>query len=272
MSNSDPVAIFYKKKNKYDKKIKNAKDRIKDSDLPHSEKKRQIKLLKLQCINCKRKVGTRFLIGNKQLSIRCGDEKNPCPLEYIVKLGESNYIPNLLDYYNNHIEEVKKKIIEMKLSLLFGLNTEEQIDDVFETQKKEYQTTLNILENLETFQHKDNLIEIEIMGKPEKKIRKEALQYYNKNLANKINEYKSLIRETFNSEGMEKEKFFEEAIDKYKNEIIPLLEKLKYEFFDHMLVEADNIEKEKMRLYKIPYDLQKLEVSYSNDEVLSDKK
>ena len=40
MSNSDPVAIFYKKKNKYDKKLKNAKDKIKDSDLPHSEKKK----------------------------------------------------------------------------------------------------------------------------------------------------------------------------------------------------------------------------------------
>ena len=160
----------------------------------------------------------------------------------------------------------------MKLSLLFGLNTEEQIDDVFETQKKEYQTTLNILENLETFHHKDNLIEIEIMGKPEKKLRKEALQYYNNNLANKINEYKSLIRETFNTEGMEKEKFFEEAIDKYKNEILPLLEKLKHEFYDHIIVEGDSDEKDKMRLYKIAYDLQKLEVSYSNDEVLSDKK
>ena len=95
----------------------------------------------------------------------------------------------------------------MKLSLLFGLNSEEQIDDVFETQKKEYQSTLNILENLETFHHKDNLIEFEIMGKTEKKLRKEALQYYNNNLANKINEYKSLIRETFNNEGVEKENF-----------------------------------------------------------------
>ena len=148
-----------------------------------------------------------------------------------------------MDYYNKHIEDVKKKIIEMKLSLLFGLNTEEQIDDVFETQK-EYQTTLNILENLETFHHKDNLIEIEIMGKPEKKLRKEALQYYNNNLANKINEYKSLIRETFNTEGMEKEKFFEEAIDKYKNEILPLLEKLKHEFYDHIIVEGDSDEKD----------------------------
>ena len=161
---SDPIEKYYKLKKKYDDKYSSYKNTVMKSDLTKIKKKARISSYKRECINCKKKVGTFFSNKNKQLVIRCGDARNPCNLEYIVKLGLTGYIPDLIEYHYYEQEQIKKKIIQIKLSLLFGLESEENIAETFTTLKEQYKQIIKILDNLEHYIFEDEKVSYQVMG------------------------------------------------------------------------------------------------------------
>ena len=64
----------------------------------------------------------------------CGCE-DKCDLNIEIYMGESNYIPDEIEYYKNRVEELKKDINEYKFDLLFDLRDEELVLTEFRTIK-----------------------------------------------------------------------------------------------------------------------------------------
>ena len=269
---TDPVERFYKIKNQYDSKYISYKKTIMKSDLTKMQKKARITSYKQECINCKRKVGTFFSNKNRQLSIRCGDAKSPCGLEYIVSLGSSGYIPDLIEYFYKQLENVKKNIIQIKLSLLFGLDNEESITETFTKLKEEYKSGNKILDNLEHYIFEDEKVEYQEMGEDKKNHRNIAVSYYKAKLGNLVNSYKNIMKTFTEDDSQDADYILEDAIDKYKTEIIPLTREMQSKLFDIMAVINDDVEEGKKRLVKEVLSLDKYEVDYSKSEILSDKK
>ncbi len=269
---SDPVEKYYKIKKKYDDKYSSYKNTVMKTDLTKIQKKAKIANYKRDCINCKRKVGTFFSNKNKQLSIRCGDARNPCNLEYIVKLGSTGYIPDLIEFYYKAQEQIKKNIIQIKLSLLFGLESEENITETFTTLKDQYKQIIKVLDNLEHYIFEDEKVTYQHMGEKQSKHRSEAILHFKKNLGNMIGDYNNIIKTYENSDDDFRDNILEDAIDKYKTEIIPLVKEIQSKFFDVIEIVKDNEEEDKKRLIKLVLHDEKYEVDYSKPEVLSDKK
>ena len=269
---SDPIEKYFKLKKKYDDKYSSYKNTVMKSDLTKIKKKARISSYKRECINCKKKVGTFFSNKNKQLVIRCGDARNPCNLEYIVKLGLTGYIPDLIEYHYYEQEQIKKKIIQIKLSLLFGLESEENIAETFTTLKEQYKQIIKILDNLEHYIFEDEKVSYQVMGENQIKHRSEAILHFKKNLGNIINEYNNIIKMYQYTDNDLKDKLLDDAIDKYKTEIMPLTKEIQSKFFDIIAVVKDDDEEEKTRLIKLVLDHDKYEVDFSKPEILSDKK
>jgi len=260
---TDPVDKYYKMKKNYEKKYINYKNTIIKSDLAKNQKKAKIKRYKQQCINCKKKDGTIFSNKNKQLSVRCGDIINPCGLEYIVMQGSSGYIPDLIISFYEKLEIIKTDIIKIKLSLLFSLETEENIAEEFKKLKEQYKQSLNILDNLEHYIFEDEKVSYKYMGEDKKTHRSDAIKHYNKVLGNLINDYKIIMT------SLDSEDVLNDAIDKYKTEIIPLKREIQNKLFDIVSVIDDG---DKKRLVKLVLNHDKYDVDYSKSTILSDKK
>jgi len=261
----DPVERYYKMKYEYERKYINYKDSVIKSDLGKIKKKEKLKKYKQECINCKKKVGTIFSNKNKQLSVRCGDIIKPCELEYIVDKGASGYIPDLIVSFYGKLEIIKTDIIKIKLSLLFSLETEENITEEFTKLKEEYKQSLNILDNLEHYIFEDEKVSYQYMGKDIKTHRSEAIKHYKKELGNIINDYKIILKDFDGEDNY----LLNDAIDKYKTEIIPLKKEIQNKLFDIVSVIDDD---DKKRLVKLVLSHDKYDVDYSKPKILSDKK
>jgi hypothetical protein len=268
----DPVEKYYKLKKKYDGKYSSYKNTVMKKELTKIQKKIKISNYKRECINCKRNVGTFFSNKNKQLSIRCGDARKPCNLEYIVKVGSTGYIPDLIEYYYKVQEQIKKNIIQIKLSLLFGLESEENITETFTTLKEQYKQILKVLDNLEHYIFEDEKVTYQYMGEEHKKHRSQAILHFKKNLGNLIGDYNNIINSYEYDVNDTRDNILEDAIDKYKTEIIPLVKEMQSKFFDVIEIVKDTDEEEKKRLIKLVLYDEKYEVDYSKPEILSDKK
>ena len=267
----DPVEKYYKIKGKYDKKYKDYKKEIMGkTNLSKIQKKARISNYKRRCINCDRKVGTVFTNKNKQLSIRCGDTLKPCNLEYIVSLGSTDYIPDLIVYYYKVNEEIKKNIIKIKLSILFGIETEENIAEKFETLKEQYKQMIQILDNLERYIFDDEKVKYQEMGEEHDKHRDQAIKFFKKKITNYISEYNSIINSF--KEDLDDKFILNDALDKYRTEIIPIVKEMQSKFFDVMTIIDDDKEEGKKRLVKLVLSEDKYEVDYSKSEVVIDKK
>ena len=260
---ADPVNRYYEMKKNYEIKYINYKNTIMKSDLAKNKKKTKIKRYKQQCINCKRKVGTIFSNKNKQFSIRCGDIVKPCELEYVVEKGSSGYIPDLIISFYDKLEILKTDIIKIKLSLLFSLETEENITEEFTKLREEYKQSLNILDNLEHYIFEDENVSYQYMGKDIKTHRSEAIKHYKKVLGNMINDYKIMLNSG------DDDYVLNDAIDKYKTEIMPLKREIQNKLFDIVSVIDDG---DKKRLVKLVLSHDKYDVDYSKPTILSDKK
>ena len=213
----DPVEKFYKMKHDYEQKRVNYKKEVMSkTDLSKIQKKARISSYKNKCINCPRRVGTVFTNKNKQLSARCGDTLKPCNLEYIVSLGSTDYIPDLIVYYYNVNEEIKKNIIKIKLSILFGIETEENIAEKFETLKEQYKQMIQILDNLERYIFDDEKVKYQEMGEEHDKHRDEAIKFFKKKIANYLSEYNTIINSF--KEDLDDKFILNDALDKYRTE------------------------------------------------------
>ena len=144
---------YYNLKEQYDQKLRDAHTEWNNARPPMSlEKKKenyQNFMMNRKCINCEKGPGGTIFsqvgIGrSRKITAICGCE-DKCDLNIEIYMGESNYIPDEIEYYKNRVEELKKDINEYKFDLLFDLRDEELVLTEFRTIKDQLTENLDQL-------------------------------------------------------------------------------------------------------------------------------
>ena len=276
MSTKEEEAInnFYTLKSKYEKKYNNHLKKIRESDLSMGKKKKKMKNLKIKCVGkkCKSTHGTRFEIKKTKLIAYCGDTENPCGLKIDIFRGTYLYLPKILLDIESNLEDVKVEIIQLKLELLFGLSTEEQISENFTTLKEKYLELGAIVSNLNSMIINNNMIVTQpsISEENKKTARDELIRLDNIKLLNLINVFRSIIKEAQQETAISSRQYFSDAIREYIDKIIPLLQNIRKTNYEiQTVVDVGN---GKFRLVQIKNTLDKNQVELGPPEIITNNK
>lgn len=264
------IDSYYKIKGRYDSKFNASKLRIIRSKIPLAEKKQRIERIKVKCINCKRDVGTRFSTADRHLKAVCGDDSAPCPLNIDIKLGIAESLDSLEETLTHDLNLVKRKIIETKLMLLFGLLTEEQMEKAFADLKETYKSLVQA-QNMISEKIKDQyMITIKDIG-GDRDIERKTLAAANEvKVGNLISDFKRLIREyELDTSPDTKMSKMEDAIDMYLNQIVPTLDTIRTTLFRINTVIKEK-KQYKLIQIQVPIDLRVIDLE--EPEIVTNKK
>ena len=270
------VVRYYKLKGDYDAKYKNAKNKITKSDLSLSEMKKKIKSMKMKCINCKQNGGTIFTNKDGILTAKCGNTESPCALDIQIKRGKWMLLTKAADLSEEDIEISKENIIDLKLDLLFGLRTEEQIASEFDESKRDYKSLVKQLDMINGVIESENTIKVGAPTKDEDSVRnipiKEYLNIKNRQLKQLVNRFKSLVKEYMEEdEVLAKQDLMEQAINIYTEQIFPIMTNIRES--KYAVTMMDKTEERGMFIMKqVKTLLQNLDFEYEFGEIISDKK
>ena len=140
ISVNDAINEYYKLKSKYEtdyynkyiKPIVTSKKKSK-----HIKRLDYQRLPRAECINCKRNVGSIFIIKKnadelfRQFIAKCGDLDEPCPLNINIEYSERNKLSLELDNVYNQINDAKNKIIMEKNNMMFGYINQKKAIETF---------------------------------------------------------------------------------------------------------------------------------------------
>lgn len=243
---------YYKMKNDYDTKKMSIKNTIlKDDSLTMKQKQDKYKKHKINCVNCGRKVGTIFQIDDGILTAVCGDKVKPCSLDIKINRGKFLLLEELLETFQEGVDDLKEDIIKIKLDLLFNYKNEPQVLTKFSELKKELEQDLEAL-----MEYKTKLIERtnNLNVKSELKTKMEMLY-------NKIELIKSTMEE-FNETGQTQ--LVKDTVVLYDSELKPLINEIQELKYKYLNIEYDN---GKYKLVRKKYTLNELIEPFSNPSV-----
>ena len=104
--------------------------------------------MKIQCVKCKRPVGTIFqTYDNKHIAI-CGDTANTCKLDIQIYTGELGMYKSLMHEDKLELEKYKQKMMRNKLDTLFGYVNEEESTIEFNNTLTEYNIQSRIYQTM----------------------------------------------------------------------------------------------------------------------------
>lgn len=164
------IKAYYKLKQKYEDKIQRQKMRVmRDANLTVKEKRERVRLIKKQCVNCKKEGGTVFSASDHKLRAVCGNRADPCDLNIEINRGEFADVRNVRRTFEEELEKGKVDIIRTKLDLLFNYADEatslerfnklkEQISQYskpIEILTESYLSVVNNVKNQQTIQDLD---------------------------------------------------------------------------------------------------------------------
>lgn len=147
---------YYKLKNTYESKYKDQKNSIlKNDDISLKQKRDKIMKIKRKCVNCNRPVGSNFKNDEYMLYASCGDKVNPCDLNIKINRGLFVSLDEMINAFQEGVDDNKENIIKTKLNLLFNFKKESEIIEDFNKLKTELTDDLEAL-----MEYKSNLIDI----------------------------------------------------------------------------------------------------------------
>jgi hypothetical protein len=260
ISVDDAMSEYYRLKNVYETSYyeKYIKPIVKAVKKSKREKRVEFsKLPKAECINCKRNVGSVFSISYKDIStrkfsIKCGDTAAPCPLNIEMLIGKYETFEDEIHKYDKEINKLKTDIIKEKYNIMFGYVGEENGIDNFTSMSIELKQTTELA---------GHRIEKNIMvnDNPEKNslLAKSVTIFGNDYLT----QFKQMVSQ-YNESG--DEGVINEAVNFYKNEMMPRLNEIQALRFDECFVEynPDSLE---YKLYQIKNSLHNLEINDSSE-------
>ena len=272
---SAAVIRYYKLKGDYDKKYQNAKKKIVKSGLALSQMKKKLKSMKMKCINCKQDGGTIFTNKDGILTAKCGNVDSPCALDIQIKRGKWMLLPKAAELSRTHIESTKAEIIDLKLDLLFGLRTEEQIAADFDNEKRDYKTFAKQLDMIEGVIDSENKIEVGDLSEGEERRHIPIKQYVtikNTQLNQMVTRFKELIKEyMIEDDVVTKQDLMVQAINIYNEQIFPLMTNIRES--KYAVTMMDTTEERGMFVMKqVKVLMQNLDFEYEFGEIISDKK
>lgn len=274
----EAIAHYYKLKGNYDKKYAHAKHSIFSSlnDDSGSQSKKlaraKIKRIKRQCVNCKKNGGTIFSNSNGILTAKCGNKENPCPLDIQIKKPNIVSVDDALTMIEDYEQESKANIINLKLDLLFGLRTEEEITPIFEEEKNNYKTNIKQKDGLNHVKKAADEVIYENPHTQEEQIIsvKRYIKIKQKEMNEKIIKFKQFVKEYMTEDDVTlQNKNIKSATNIYIEHILPLMKKIREE--KHALTTMI-YENEEFRMIKLKYMPNRFEIPYESGEIISNIK
>lgn len=259
ISVEDAINEYYRLKNVYETSYyeKYLKPIVKAEKKSKREKRVEFsKLPKAECINCKRNVGTTFLIVGKtserMYTAKCGDINAPCPLNINIVNGKYNTFSSEINKYEDDIDKLKTDIIREKYNIMFGYTPEENGIENFTSMSNELKDTTM----LAGYVIEKNIL---VNYNPEKEelLRKSTTIFGNDYLM----QFKQMV-DQFNQDG--NEAIMTEAAKFYTDEMVPRLKEIQGLKYDECFLEYDQDSLE-YKLYQIRNSLSNLETSDSSD-------
>ena len=224
----EAIEKYYKLKEMYEKNYNKKKNVIKRRKISPKEKRRLLQKLQRRCINCKKRGGTIFTNTNGILQAVCGHKAGPCDLHIEIKKSDWRYLPDVISYVKKIVDNIKQEIIETKLNLLFGLESEKITIQKFDTQKGNFEKAYSLLTDLE------ERLEISHNWKE----RKEKEQEFILELYNLKDEFSHAIAE-YRKTG--RSALLEDAIEIYIDRILPKEKSLQDEQYATMYVDKVDV-------------------------------
>jgi len=260
---------YYKLKQRYEKSIEKIKDTIKKNypDLSIAGKRKKMKKAIIKCVKCKKPGGTIFTNDNNILKAICGNSEDPCDLNIEIKKDVYKNIRAMEEKYANNIESLQNMIIKMKLNLLFGYSFANVSKDVLASGNadlmaetlKEFTKYRDILSERTT---KYNKIQKTFLSIVNDTANKEIIEAKENQLSILIDSLKKMNKEYLLKIDVllveEKNKFIDDIIDIYLNQIVPLNEEivnLKYKVNEVYLDEDKAIDKKNYLLTRERYSI-----------------
>ena len=248
---------YYRLKNTYDSLYNDKKNSIlKKQSLNIKQKKNAILKIKRNCISCKRPVGTIFQTKDNFLYALCGDKSSPCSLNIKINRGLFINIHELLDVFQEGVDEKKNKIIESKLDLLFNFKTENQIITLFNSIKNELNNDLEAV-----LKYKTSLIDI-----TENISNKQLIDSKTTIIYEKIDLIKDTMKQ-FNETG--EIQYIKDILQIYSSELIPMIDSLNKIKYKYYTIEPKSNSNNEIfyHLLKKKYTLQNLLVAFENPSI-----
>jgi len=215
----EAINEFYRLKDKYESVYyeKYVKPIIKSNKSKREKRVDYSKLPKHECINCKRHVGTIFKVSSnnkqllKQFMVKCGDFKDPCPLDIQINYAFRDQFDTLIKEGLDRIENIKLQIIKEKNNaLFFNQDVINIFDKITQELKTESEYTGFVIET--------NLLR---NNNPEKsEFLKKTIDEFGKGC---IIPFKQMIKEYMDTSN---ELILNQATNFYINEMIPKLKEI----------------------------------------------
>jgi hypothetical protein len=260
ISVDDAMSEYYRLKNVYETSYyeKYIKPIVKAEKKSKREKRVEFsKLPKAECINCKRNVGSVFSISYKdsstrKFSVKCGDTAAPCPLNIDMLIGKYETFEEDIHKYDKDINKLKTDIIKEKYNIMFGYVDEENGIDNFTSMSNELKDTTELAGH----RIEKNIL---VNDNPEKNaLLAKSIAIFNNDY---LTQFKQMVSQ-YNESG--DEGVINEAVNFYKNEMMPRLKEIQALRFDECFVEY-NPDNFVYKLYQIKNSLQNLEVLDSSE-------
>jgi hypothetical protein len=251
----EAVNEFYKMKDRYETayKEKFVNPLLKDRNLSKKEKRMEYaKLPKAECINCKRNVGTVFSITRpevftKRYIIKCGDATAPCPLNINIHQGFHITYENEINNSLKEIDKVKSEIIKEKYNMMFGYVGDDSAIQTFESLNTELKQNTSLA---------GSIIEKNILvnDNPDRaELLKKSVDVFGKEY---ILQFKNMVKQFLEEDN---ENVVEEAVNFYKNEMMPRIKEIQDLKYQINMVEYDpeqmlyTLRQRKNSLYNLEY-------------------
>jgi hypothetical protein len=251
----EAVNEFYKMKDRYETayKEKFVNPLLKDRNLSKKEKRMEYaKLPKAECINCKRNVGTVFSITRpevltKRYIIKCGDATAPCPLNINIHQGFHITYENEINNSVKEIDKVKSEIIKEKYNMMFGYVGDDSAIQTFESLNNELKQNTSLA---------GSIIEKNILvnDNPDRtELLKKSVDVFGKEY---VLQFKHMVKQYLEEDN---ENVVEEAVNFYKNEMMPRIKEIQELKYQINMVEYDpeqmlyTLRQRKNSLYNLEY-------------------
>lgn len=271
----EAINRYYKLKGTYDKKYNNAKKKLTSSGrgLSTSAIKKKLKNLRIGCINCKQNGGTIFTNKDRILTAKCGHMEDPCALDIQIKKGKWMLLSAAAEMTQEIISSLKADIINLKLDLLFGLRTEEQITDQFTTDKTNYKDQTKQLQMLDEIIASENEIGIDgdADGVPRKIPIKQYMEIKNAQLHELITDFKDFISDYMTNidDPQLSNPFLKQALNLYIEQIFPLMTQMRESKYAVTIMEEES---GLFVMKQVKTLLKNMDFEYELGEIISDKK
>lgn len=248
---------YYKLKNDYETKKQAKITRILRDDSLKTFKQKQdmMEKNKIQCIGCKKAVGTIFSNKDGILRAQCGNKTNPCGLNIQINRGKYIFLDEMVDVYEDGVSTNKEKIIQVKLDLLFRFKSESTVLDTFKDIKDELVDDLESLSGYKT-QYVSTLSNLS--NRPE--INVKMSQFYNI-----VDTIKSSVQEFNETNNIQ---LIKDVVSLYKKELEPVLSELRRLKYKYQAIEY-NEDDNTFCLQRKSYTLNEMSVPFDEPSVIN---